>query len=330
LLAQSQEGQGSERTAEAMKSYAHAAELAPGDGKIVSVYARKLLGTKFTDRAIDLLAATYTAYDDDPIVVENYVCGLMEVDRVDEAELVVTQASYRHGDDSRFRHIRRRFEQRVRHMKLFCRDRRESDDSKGRPAYREGVVPFRNIGNTPPGKPRGPKRPSRRRPGQDNQRPEYEDGSKPTSDLVALEEGMDLQSTLKKVGQVVTGAIYRDLGLIGKTRPHLQREQIVGALLQRTFLNTLSKKLPADSRKLLRTVVRLGGYVPASVLFQNTGPEAPPPDIVQPLLRLGLLYLGREAGKRPKNGEGLVAVIPVDLHDRLSTVLKTPVDDGAA
>ena len=88
---------------------------------------------------------------------------------------------------------------------------------------------------------------------------------------VALDPELTLAEILKKSGTAATSRIYENLGLLGKSRAKDKRAEIAVVLLQRSFLNSLVRDLPAESRKLLRTVVRVGGYVPATTLFQNTG-----------------------------------------------------------
>jgi len=58
--------------------------------------------------------------------------------------------------------------------------------------------------------------------------------------------------------------------------------------------------------------------MPASVLFQNTGPDAPPPDYVQPLVEQGMLFFGREKSSSTK----LVAMVPADVLMPLAKALR--------
>jgi hypothetical protein len=68
--------------------------------------------------------------------------------------------------------------------------------------------------------------------------------------------------------------------------------------------------------------VKAGGYMPASVLFQNTGPDAPPPDYVQPLLASGVCFFGREKPRRADAEAKLVALVPADLRLPLAKALR--------
>ena len=326
LFAQANDRADDHDDSESLEHYACAAKLAPDDGRKVSAYARKLAETSGADSGLPMLEKAYSEHGDDPVVVENFVEALVEANEFDDAALLVAQASHRNADDGRFKQVRRRFEQRLRHTRLF--EPHRISESKG-----ESILPFRAFGSTPPGKPRGSKKPARRPrdAGRNDATPGAEPGdvdarSDASRPVPVLTADLTLSEVLKKSGSGPIARIHEHLGLLGTGRPHVLRAAVTKTLLQRTFLNSLTKRLPRDSNKLLRTVVRSGGYVPASVLFQNTGPDAPPPDYVQPLLQAGLLYFGRQAARGAKARQGLVAVIPTDLLDRLGTVLRIPID----
>jgi tetratricopeptide (TPR) repeat protein len=323
LLAQSNDLDESGDDEDAVSHYAAAARLAPDDARKQAAYARKLVETKTSKKGLQILEQAYADHGSDPIVVENFVDALIEAGRLEDAELVAAQAAYRNSDDPRFGDIRRRFQQRLREIRLFDRVKLP------RPGRHRWKLPFRNFGSSPSSRRRRPTR------GGDGSRKRSRghansdgSGKEPPASAASrpaplLHPHMTLAQALKQAGSQVTAGIYETLGLIGKRRPHLQRAEVTAALRQRAFLHSLTRRAPAESRKLLRTVVRAGGYVPAAVLFQNTGPEAPPPDSVQPLLQSGLLFLGRQPGR----GSGMVAMVPVDLLERLASVLRIRLDE---
>ena len=338
LLAQSSE-QNVETQEESIDHFERAAALAPHDGRMVSAYGRRLVTSGESTKGIELLTEAYREHASDPRVVENVVEALMDADRVDDAELVVRQTSYRYHTDRRFEDLRHRFENRRRETMLARSSRRSSPNARSssrrgsQPESSAYLLPFRSFESPPPGKPRSPKRPAHGGARRTATSHEASAGSSDaafatdwTAAVPVLDGDMELKDVLKKMGRQVTAQVYQGLGLLGKARPQDQRAEISAVLLRRAFLNSLVKRLPAESRKLLRSLVRLGGLAPASVLFQNTGPDAPPPDYVQPLLSSGLLFFG-SAPRRQKSEQGLLAVIPADLLLRLATVLRIPLEN---
>jgi hypothetical protein len=79
------------------------------------------------------------------------------------------------------------------------------------------------------------------------------------------------------------------------------------------------------SRKLLRTIVRVGGYVPANVLQQTAADCSAEDNPALPLFQMGLIYKGVELNSRSKPADTSIAMIPLDLFEKLSKVLKMPV-----
>lgn len=305
--------------------YALAARLAPHDGRKTSVYACKLVATKARAKGLRLLEKVYVRHQNNAAVLENVVEGLLEADRVDDAELVVRRACYQHQDNPAFQSLKCRFRIRMVQRKI---EQGATRKVHGNPARNElvieegedepAIIPFQVFGD------RMRERARRRlnaNQAKQNSRPE------PVVGPVPLTASMTLVETLKAVGANTTGLIYQALGLVGKNRVATQRRELEQVFGSRTFLTNVIKRLPDDSRKLLRTLVRAGGYVPASTLFQNTGPEAPPPDYVQPLLQRGLLFLGEGTRTSTVAETPLVAMIPADLLRNIAVVLRVPLDE---
>lgn len=303
---------------ESLEHYATACALAPDDGRMASAFALKVTRVQDQERGLGLLTDCYRTHGDDPAVVEDFVNGLMDAGRFDQAELVVTQAVYRNDGDDRFRNIRRRFNNRLREEKLFG----SYQSSDGDP---QDILKFENFESAPanvsdrPPKPRGPKPPAKKKRA-DVQAPEQSEPNSPAK-LPTYGPQMEISAVLKQSGTAFVAQLYEQLGLMGKTRADLRRKEIQTVLLQRSFLKSMIKRFSPPTRKLLRTIVQSGGYLPANVLFQNTGPDAPPPETSQPLLQCGLLYLGREQSRGRGAKPGMVAVVPVDLLERLAEVL---------
>jgi hypothetical protein len=129
---------------------------------------------------------------------------------------------------------------------------------------------------------------------------------------------MTISEVLKRMGRNAALSVGEALGLFGKEAPRDVRKEIAAAFDDQGFVQRQVQSLPTETRRLLRTVIRAGGFMPASVLFQNTGPDAPPPDYVQPLVERGLLFFGREKASSTK----LVAMVPADLIAPLARALK--------
>ncbi len=55
----------------------------------------------------------------------------------------------------------------------------------------------------------------------------------------------------------------------------------------------LLNRLTSASNTLLNSLLSIAALVPAAVVFQNTGAEAPPANYLQPLLRHGLVFYCR-------------------------------------
>jgi Flp pilus assembly protein TadD len=306
ILARALEEDGDEN--EALNHYAVAARLAPEDSHKVLSYARVVAKQKSSSRGVRLMQSVYARKSDDPSVVASVVEGLMANDQVEEAELVVRQVMYRHGEDVRFRRIRDRFRS-LRCEMLLGRKAMGSDGSCE-------VVPYRNPRVLAMGKPGGARRPNR----DDSTPPPKPPVKRPISfEPIAIDEGMTTLEILRRSGGGVIGGIYDSLGLLGKIESDSQAREIAAFLADADSLARVVRELPTASRKLLKTLVQLGGYVPATAVFQTTGPDAPPPDFAQPLFAAGLASFGRTTRNRRRP---MVIAIPVDLLGRLARILK--------
>lgn len=318
LFAQSKEELGAEE--EALEHYRTAYALAPHDGRMASAFALKVTKVQDREGGLKLLQSCYQTHGDDPAVVEDFVEGLIAAGRHDEAELVVIQAGYRNEGDERFRDLRRRFNNRLRHERLYG-EPRQADEPRD-------ILRFENFGlDSPAPKPPQQKPRGQKRPAMVDEVAETVETTDSSTKVPSFGPGMSLNAVLKQSGTEFVSRLYEQLGLMGKTRVDLKRREIQTVLTQRSFLASLIKRMQPSSKKLLKTVVQAGGYVPASVLFQNTGPDAPPPEYTQPLLQSGLLYIGKEQGKRGRKEATMMAVIPTDLLERLADILGVELDE---
>lgn len=306
----------SEESQEALGHYAAAVRLDPGDGRKVTGYARVLARVKNADQGLRLLGCAYRSHGAEPAVVEEVVEGLLENDRLDDAELVVRQASYRYGQDHGFRRLRDRFRTRSLESRLYRKPINCDGASE--------ILPFRNPSNLSLSKPGGARRPKR----DENfvaAPASKESSTHPAArGPIAVDEGMTLPEILRRSGSSCVAGIYDNLGLMGKTDPSQRSRDVVGALSDNDNLASIVRGLPLASRRLLKSVVQLGGYVPAAAVFQTAGPDAPPPDFAQPLLAAGLVYFGRST-KRRANKNPLMLVVPIDLLGRLARVLRVKI-----
>lgn len=335
LLAQVIESEQATETADSMHHFEKAYRLAPKDARKRSAYALRLAKHGDAGVGLGMLHETYAEESSDPKVVADFVEGLAHAARYDDAELVVRQASYRHGEDKRFGEIRSRYEHRRRNDRLFGRNTNESEPT---------LLPFRNLAqpmastDEPPRqeKPRSSRKPSvpeskppRAVSPSSPAKPANLFGSKETDayaeplPTIAIGGDLTLAEVLKEFGSKYTARIYECLGLLGKTAPRAQIAQITAALMQPAFMASLIRRLPRASRRALKSVVEAGGYLPMNVLFQNAGKWAPPADYIQPLIHHGILYLGHD----PKATERMVAVVPVDLLHRIAGILRVRLDE---
>jgi hypothetical protein len=248
----------------------------------------------------------YADHGGDPRVVSDFAQTLIEADRPDDAELLVVQACDRHSDDRRFSRLRQTIRQRIWHQRV-----NESGERSSRRDGPRATIPFRSFGGQDAPRPRGNRRifslsSSASKP------------KAPPPGPPVLTPTMTIAEVLKRMGKNASLAVGEALGLFGKEGPKDIRKEIAAAFAELAFVRRVVQSLPTETRRLLRTVVRAGGYMPASVLFQNTGPDAPPPDYVQPLVEQGLLFFGREKASSPK----LVALVPSDLLAALAKALR--------
>lgn len=311
LLGETLEDQG--QTELALEQFGLAARLAPGSDAAVLRYARAVARHKSADRGVRLIQAVYAKASDDPEIVAAVVEGLVEGDRLDDAELVVTQSNYRHPGDRRFRQLRDRFRQlRVEHMLR--------GSAKGHDGSSESV-PYRNPAVHGMGKPGGARRPVRREAVAASAK-----ASLPAGPLepIPVDRSMTHVEMLRRGGTAVVGPTYESLGLLGKVDTRSQAEEISRYFVDVDSLSRVVRQLPTASRRLLKTLVRAGGYVPAASLYQTTAEDAPPPDYVQPILRAGIAFFGRPTREKKT---ALVLVVPSDLMGRLARILRVKVGE---
>lgn len=329
LLATALEAYGDEYCEDALDHYRHAATLDPEDGKKKATYARRLIAAGKERQGVALLESTFAEHPSDLAVVDECVDGLLDADRVDDAELLVAQACRRGEGGGRFERSSRRWKQRIWEKRLFAEPRRPAPKARH-------ILPFRSF-STPPtsgpneDRPRGETGRGRRDRGPKDMTP-APDKAEPESAAsigatLKLHADLTIQEILQQGGAELTAAIHETLGLLGSPRGERQRRRIAAALQQKSFLVSLVRRLPTATRRLLRTLVRAGGFVPLAVLFQNTGPDAPPPDYAQPLVAHGLVFFGVDAKSRAKAGAPLVAMIPGDIIDRLALALNIPIEE---
>jgi len=261
------------------------------------------------DAGIAVMERAYVRHGRDPKVVSDFAQALIEADRTEDAELMVAQACDRNRDDRRFSRVRQSVQQRVWNRRIS----EPTGDGRSNRSEPRSVVPFRSFGGgseTP--RPRG-----NRKVIGFTSKPTPQ-AKTPTSGPPVLTATMTIADVLKRMGRNTALSVGDALGLFGKEAPKDIRKEISAAFADHGFVRRQVQSLPTETRRLLRTVVRAGGFMPASVLFQNTGPDAPPPDYVQPLVEQGMLFFGREKASSTK----LVAMTPADLIAGLAKALR--------
>jgi tetratricopeptide (TPR) repeat protein len=291
----------------ALEHYGKAAELAPDDVEKQSAFALQLVRSEKAAAGVAVMEKTYSRHGGDPRVVSDFAQTLIEADRPDDAELLVVQACDRHGGDGRFSRLRQTVRQRIWDRRIT----RGDGDSTPRRGEARSTIPFRSFGGPDSPRPRG----NRRVYSLSASTPK---AKAPPVGPPVLTPKMTIADVLRRLGKNAALAVGEALGLFGKEAPKDIRREISAAFAEHAFVRRIVQSLPTETRRLLRTVVRAGGYMPASVLFQNTGPDAPPPDYAQPLIEQGMLFFGREKASSSK----LVALVPADLLAALAKALR--------
>jgi len=292
----------------ALEHYEKAAELAPEDAAKQAAYGLQLVRTQRAAAGISVMEKAYVRHGRDPQIVSDFARALIEADRTEDAELMVAQACDRNRDDRRFSRVRQSVQQRVWNRRIS----QPSGDGRANRSEPRAVIPFRSFGGPESPRPRGNRKilgftsnPSSK-------------AKTPSAGPPVLSPTMTISEVLKRMGRNVALSVGEALGLFGKEAPRDLRKEIAAAFDDQGFVQRQVQSLPTETRRLLRTVIRAGGFMPASVLFQNTGPDAPPPDYVQPLVERGVLFFGREKASSTK----LVAMTPADLIGGLAKALR--------
>lgn len=306
LLARAHELDEAGSPQKAVNHYRRAYQLAPDDPQKATSLGRLLVERNDFDEGLALLQRAYRNAGDDPEVVENYVNGLLAAGRLDDAELVAAQAAYRNRHDPRFAELRLRIRGELLARSLGV-EAAGTDGASQVLQYRNPAIPPEVAASLPT---------TRRRSGAHSTATRRNWHMAP----VRLRRTDRLDAVLKTLGQCYTLRLHQSLELTpGRDEDH--RAQVVAALLDPDRLTALVRLLPKHSRRALRSLVKVGGIVPATVLCQNTGPDAPPPDYLQPLLACGLVYFSGEPRRKDVPAQ-LLVVIPRDLCRCLARPLR--------
>lgn len=299
LLARTMEKQSGGADEMVVQQYRQATTLAPDDAVRKSAYGRALVAYDRSDRGAKILRQTFTKNKSNPAVVEEVLHGLVAGRHYEDAEKVLRHATKQKESDPRFQTICREFNRR----RLKENWPRKAASHKGQPY----VVAFPATTN----------------------RAEPVAVAKETGKrfrVVAAVEKFDLPKVA-----VDPDALLLDL-LDRSSAEHLSRiadtlgcndsdkvdisNAIARKLENSEGLRGIVQKLPADSKKLLRTLIRVGGVVPATVLEQND-PERVGPHPAQALSDAGLIFVGTDSSKTTKQSSE-IAIIPSQLHKRLA------------
>ena len=294
--------------------FQRAVRLSPNDGAKAVAVARQLVKHGAANDGIDILHETYRTNGDNPEIVAKVVDTLIQAEQWSDAELMVAQSSASHGADEKFLDLRRQFK---------IRQCVEESNRISRTDPGPVLLPFRN-----PREKTGPKpKLLNRQTGTSGGRFVYE-----SSDAAPIHEPagcvlhsrMKLSMVLKRSGRSNLNSIYDHMELQNADTAEEKRLQIEQTLLSGRSLVRIVNSLPMASRKLLRTIVRVGGYVPANVLDQSSNDSSDDSPAVS-LFQNGLIYKGVELSSRSKPTDTPIAMIPLDLFEKLSKVLKMPV-----
>lgn len=279
--------------------YRQAAKLDPSNAVRKCAYGRALIENRRPELGLRILKRAFAKNKQDPAVVEEVLHGLVALRNYDDAARILRGVAKRKKNDPRFQRLCTEFNRRrLKENWPVAKPQRRAD------AY---VVPM-------------PRR------------------SEPAAAVVALETGTAfrivaatqsrqlpklelnaddlLLDLLDRISIEQLGRIAQVVGC----KPS-ERMDIANAIAQRLdspeSLKAIVQGLPAGSKKLLRTLLRVGGVVPAAVLEQNDDATAEPHPALA-LVDAGLVFVGPDRSAAPGDNRPEIAIVPVDLHKRLA------------
>ncbi|MGL4462545.1 MAG: hypothetical protein ACRDD1_12775 [Planctomycetia bacterium] len=298
--------------AAALDHYAKAAKYAPDDAEKVGVYGLRLTLAGKASAGLGRLWRSYRLDESDPASLERLLEGLHAAGRIDDAELLLAQAWRRFADDRRFGEIRSEWRLRLRAAKAVRPEISEALEPRS-------TIPFVTLDAA-----------ERAAATIRATRPAAESAAVRVAASARFSREETLAEVLRKSTVELVAAVHEQLGLPEGRSAAAMRKDLAAVLTRPTELRNLVRSLPESSRRLLRTLVRAGGYVPAGTLFQTTRRQLSAAEVVQPLLSHGLLYFGKPAQPSAAVGPGYVALVPCDVCKALSAALRLRLKDSPA
>lgn len=269
--------------------YRAAHELDPNDPLKAVALGRCLLRGG-DEQGLQLLERAFSEHPTMPNVILALIDGLIESGRGQDAELLITQVSYRCEDLPECRTLRDQLRQRARELRLFHPHSRREDDEQVE------IIPFRSFGT------------GARTSAAESTRRVHVMADESTTTL-------GLREILASMSNQEVRALSERLRLKGRRSAADERDAIARHLSNDRVLSDLIDALPVDSRRLLFSLCQIGGKTPLDAIFQLTGASQPPADYVQPLVRVGLVYLS-DSCENDSSGS-LWAEVPTDLAERI-------------
>ncbi len=280
--------------------YRRAVELEPGQPLYSSAYAlmkiRRKTSSKYDRESLRRLRDAFSASPTDPDVVFNYVNGLMEMDRHDEAEVALRRARKRWPDHPAFEGL----------WFDFLRDRGVLPRSAG---AARGVPRLRIFTDDEPVILKLPQPAPTAAP------------SRPLSTRVGLKKAL---ATLPDE-QIV--ALARRLELPGQNSSAQMRQYVARTLLDPQSLQSLCTKLSPGSRHLIQVLANSGGRAGVKELRLDGAAEPRGPHFARrraaarpldELREFGLVFLTPASDQHDEPDH---VMIPADLRKRLREVL---------
>jgi tetratricopeptide (TPR) repeat protein len=272
--------------------YRRATDLDPGQPLYSSSYALMRIRQRKNRSAAALtrLRDAFGADPDDPDIVYNYVCGLMDLGRSTEAELAL---------------------------------RRARKTWPGHPMFEElwyDLLTARGMLRCAPGGALPAPPPPRPAADQPVLLP-FPGLAKRAPAPAALRPNARLRTALETLGARDVARLGRILGIPATGSTAEQRDRIRRALLNPNTLRTLVQRLSVDSRRLIRSLQESGGM--ARKRLRGDGPAAHRPhfaaaptlDSLDELRRTGLVFPTHAASERER------FMIPSDLRKLLGEAM---------
>ena len=302
----------------ALEHYEQAARLEPDNALYISTYGLLLALVCDPEEGMRLMEQALERERDDPRLVQNYITGLIHLDRLDDAERELRQAVVRFPSDLVLQRMRQEFglarsAGRKNVLRIDGAHAGQRSRHRPLPGGRETQYIVRYHERPTAEAPLPLVRKSRER--QENK-------------AIALDT--NLSAALEKTPDHVVEAISGALGVSERGGIRGRRRAIEKMLTNRERLRETLRGLPEASRECLTYVMARGGWCTLKSIASRFGEaedegrwwgEQPPRSCLGQMCVHGLAYVGRA---RARGRHENVVVIPVELRAVVAEALGQP------